>query len=314
MYNTIHIKNIGTTRTNVEIESTIESLLSLGRDERPDNIWEAIAELIGEIGDCTFLKATICRLRAIGLLKTRLGRLPIDDYSDEEKTKILASYYSLNLAYDYYEAMNRDMNADIESKHFSKGLPHDLPPLQVDINGGVLTFNIFEIRKVIQRKITITDVMYADNQDTKEREQFLRQLIDDFKELKYNTGHAVYQEQIDRLAYALEKQPEQFFDANVKQIPPHDLIFANDGFRLFDYFVGNKLRKVWGWQAKLAHIYWLMERDGYIRVGGEKFKRWFEKNYPEYGDVGKFRTLAGLVHVGRENEYKACVEWHKATA
>lgn len=311
----VHIDDIRTSLSIEEIEASIESLIQHGAVEHPEDKYLKLAELIGQIDDCALLQRIVYRLRGRGLLQKKIGRLPIDEYSKKGKVKILASFYSLFLACEYYAAVNKSMNADIEAKYFEVfGLPYDLPHLKIDVMEGVLYFNILEIMKFVQRKMTVTDRLYADNLSITEREEFLKKMISDFNELKYNTGHDSYQSQIDYLTYALVTRPDSSVEILHKE-EKHEDVFVNGGFRIWDYLMNNSVRDSRGWKTDVAHYYWMLciSTPRYIHQRPEEFKRWFERVYPSRTDVGKFRTIAVLKNIHRENQLRNAIEMYKST-
>lgn len=316
MSNCIRIDDIKTSLSVSEIETSIDRLVTHGSIEHPEDKYIRLAELIGQIDDCALLHRVVKRLRGRGLLKKSIGRLPIDNYSTKDKAKILASFYSLLLAGEYYAAMNKSMNADIDSKYFERfGLPYDLPQLEIAVSDGFLKFNILEIMQFVQRKMTITDRIYADMQSPSERDRFIKQMISDFNELKYNTGHEAYQYQIDYLTYALANDPANSIGTNAKEEGNlHEDVFINGGFRIWDYLMNNSVREGRGWKTDVAHYYWMMCNctPKYIHERPEEFKRWFEKVYPSRKDVGKFRTLAVLKDIHRENQLRNAIDLYKA--
>lgn len=309
--NQVHITDIHSNLTEVQIESSIEELIVNGSVDHPEDKYLLMAHLIGEIANCELLKKIVSRLRSLGLLKKRIGHLAIDNYSNIDKAKILASYYSLQLAWDYYEAMNRALNADIAPKYFLKyGLRHELLPLSFTVIDGTIHFNIFEVVKFIQRKITITDRLYADKQSPKERERFLNQCIADLNELWYSTGIDFYKTQIDYLK-TVSVSP---IETNVITALPdlkHESVFKNDGFRLFGYIMDNHVRIGRGRKADIAYYYGRMHKDKYIHRTPEYFKVWFQEKYPDEDYLGKFRPLHNLKDVDRDNKYLQSVHWFK---
>lgn len=313
--NTVSISAISTLMTNDQIEDSIEKLIQQFKEGLSDDHLLSMANFVGQIDTLDFLKHIVSRLRETGFLSLKkIGHLEIDGHNDTNKAKILASVYSLHLAYSHFWILNGHLNNQITEEYFeSFGLIKDLPQLSINIEHGMIHFNLFDIVEFIQRKVTIADRIFADGLPTKERSEFIQKSIADLNNLSFIKKHDLYKNQMDywdKVAVA----PSKPNDTTLNQVPQRDNYpFTNYGKELFEYLMDDDIRSGRGKQADIAYYYWRMFNDKFVRGIQKDFKIWVEERYSLKEPLGKFRTLVNLQDEIRNKKYQAAVEWLRSS-
>lgn len=301
--------------TQDQIEDSIEKLIGQFKDSDSDDQFLLLADLVGQIDELDFLMRVVNRLRETGFLSDKvIIRFEIDDYTDTERAKILASAYSLHLAYFHFWMLNGYLNGKITEQYFeSFGLVKDLPQLSIDIENGSIHFNLFEIVEFVQRKVTIADRIYADGLPAKERLDFIQKTVADLNNLSFIKGHSLYKSQMDYWD-KVSVEPLKPTEVESKSVPQKDSYpFTNYGKELFEYLMNDDIRSGRGKQADIAYYFWRMSNDNFVRGYQKDFKLWVEQRYSLQEPLGKFRTLIALQDEIRNKKYQAAAEWLKSS-
>ncbi len=313
--NTISISDISTLMTHDQIEDSIEKLIQQFKEGISDDHFLSMADFVGQIDEISFLKRTVSRLREAGFLsRKRIGRLELDEYPDIDKAKILASVYSLHLTYSHFWILNGHLNGQITEQYFELfGLIRDLPQLAINVETGIIHFNLFEIVEFIQRKVTIADRVFADGLSAKERSEFIQKSIADLNNLSFIKGHNLYKNQMDYWS-TVSVAPSKSNEHVSKSVPQRDSYpFTSYGKELFEYLMDDDVRTGRGKQADIAYYYWRMYSDKFVRGTQKDFKIWVEERYSLKDPLGKFRTLVNLQDEIRNKKYKAAVGWLRSS-
>lgn len=171
-------------------------------------------------------------------------------------------------------------------------------------------------KKALEKMEDLYDKL--DEQEIKDRidnrDEVNTTLLDNYVE-KVTTIYINYKtKNLQKLSCLINEKIEEKTKPN--KDPKHKHIFANDGFKLFDYIMKKYVDGKDGRYELISFFYWKMYNDDnhYIHQRPERFKYWFlnESDYKE--KIGKLKSetqLSQKKDTERNASYSEALDWFR---